>query len=215
MTNHDGGSPGLRRGRARWITAMIAVVALAGCGSGQAATTGSSGASSAGSSSSGSGGGGTGGSGGGGTGQLSGTVAGHTLGSVSAAYLIGQSDDPAHTTVIYMFDTAVACADIGAVGWDKKVTDKTGALEMKLIGKMPAKYPIATGPNPAQGEAVVNFTETSKTATPQEETSTSGHVQLDTLVDAKSATGTLDLVFAQGSLKGSFSANWCPGGHEP
>ena len=142
-------------------------------------------------------------------------MAGHTVGAVSAAYLIGQSDDPAHTTVVYMFDAPVACADIGAAGWDKKVADKTGALEMKLIGKMPAKYPIATGPNPAQGEAVVNFTETSKTSTPQEETSTSGSVHLDTLVDAKLATGTFDLTFSQGSLKGSFSATWCPGGHEP
>jgi hypothetical protein len=150
-----------------------------------------------------------------GSGTISGTAGGKTLDKVASAYLIGQSDDPAHTTTIYVFDTPVACADIGAPGWDTSIAGATGALEMKLIGTVVGKYPVATGATPGQNEASVNFTVSSTTATPAEHGAKGGSVQLDKLDAGKLATGSFDLQFPDGSLKGTFSAEWCPDGTEP
>jgi hypothetical protein len=178
---------GLQRG------AVLVILALSGCGGGGSGTpttlTGS--------------------------GTLQGKAGGKTVDKVAAAYLIGQGDDPAHTTVVYVFDTPVTCADISSPGWDTRVTNATGALEMKLIGTTPAKYPVATGATPAQGDASVNFTVTSTAATPAENGSNAGFVQLDTLDAAKQAKGSFDLQFPDGTLKGTFSAEWCADGTEP
>jgi len=175
----------------------VAAVAILGCGGSGAGT------------------GGSGGAGAGGQGHINGHVGDHASNSVAASYFIGKSDDPAHTVVIYVLDAPVACADLGAAGWDTKVPDATGTLEMKLIGLAPGKYPVAIGPNPGQGEAAVNFTVTSTMATPAENAAQSGTVQLDTLEPGQQATGSFDLVFATGWLNGAFDASWCPGGHEP
>ena len=64
-------------------------------------------------------------------------------------------------------------------------------------------------------DASVNFTVTSKTVTPVETGSNGGFVQLDTLDAGKLATGSFDLQFSDGMLKGTFSAEWCAGGTEP
>jgi hypothetical protein len=60
--------------------------------------------------------------------------------------------------VIYVFDTAVACGDLGAAGWDTKIHDQTGAVELKLLGTAAGTYPVSTTPNGAAGQALVNFT---------------------------------------------------------
>ncbi|MEP7125252.1 MAG: hypothetical protein ABJE95_30255 [Byssovorax sp.] len=198
---------------------MVGTLALLGCGGGGAEGSGGGTSSTASGISASSGGSGSGGSGGAPSvatpGTIQGSAGGKTVDKVAAAYLIGKSDDPAHTTVVYVFDKPIACADIGAPGWDKTVTSATGALEMKLIGVAPGKYAVSTGVTPAQGEASVNFTVTSKTATPIENGSNGGFVQLDTLDAGKLAKGSFDLQFSDGMLKGTFSAEWCPGGTEP
>lgn len=151
----------------------------------------------------------------GGTGTAAGTAEGHAVRSVAAAYFIGQSDDPTHTTVMYTFDSPVACGDLGAPGWDAKIRDQTGALEMKLIGTTPGQYAVSGIPNAPAGQAAVNFTVSSTAATPQEEASKSGTVKLDTLEPGQRAAGSFDLTFSDGSLQGTFEAAWCPNGHEP
>jgi hypothetical protein len=175
--------------------ALAAVALLLGCGGGSGSTSG--------------------GAGGGDPGTISGKAGGKSVDTVAAAYFIGQGDDPAHTTVVYVFDTKVSCADLGAPGWDQKISDATGALEMKLIGTAPGKYAVAPGVTPAQGQASVNFTVSSTASTPVESASNSGAVQLDTLDPEKLAGGSFDLQFADGTLKGTFAATWCPDGHEP
>jgi hypothetical protein len=145
---------------------------------------------------------------------VSGTAGGHATDAVAAAYFIGHSDDPDNTTVIYVFDTAVSCHDIAAPGWDAKIRDKTGALEMKLFGTAAATYPVSASPNGATGQASVNFTVSSTSATPAEGASKSGTVTLESK-DKEHAKGHFDLTFSDGTLKGTFDAVWCDAGHEP
>jgi hypothetical protein len=182
-----------RVGRFRRIMVAGSTTVLAGCGSPSEATPSAPG----------------------GTGTATGTAGGHAMRAVAAAYFIGQSDDPTRTTVVYAFDSPVACGDLGAPGWDAKIRDKTGALEMKLIGTTPAQYPVSGVPNAPAGQAAVNFTVSSTAATPQEEASQSGTVKLDTLEPGQRAAGTFDLIFSDGSLQGTFEAAWCATGHEP
>jgi hypothetical protein len=120
-----------------------------------------------------------------------------------------------NTTVIYLFDAKVACSQIDAPGWDSRIAEGTGALEIKLLGTQVGEYPVATTPNGASGESSVNFTVSSKSATPKEESSTAGSVKLDSLVPSTSAEGSFDLTFPDGALRGTFTAAWCAGGHEP
>lgn len=148
-------------------------------------------------------------------GTISGKAGGKSVDIVASAYFIGASDDPTHTTVVYVFDKAVSCVDLGSAGWDQVITDGTGALEMKLIGVAPGKYAVAAGATPGQGEAAVNFTVSSTSATPKETASNGGSVQLDTLDPENVAKGTFDLQFPDGTLKGTFAAAWCADGHEP
>ena len=177
-----------------WRGPLAAVALLLGCAGGSGSTAGGGGEN---------------------PGTVSGKAGGKSVDTVAAAYFIGQSDDPTHTTVVYVFDTKVSCADLGAAGWDTKIPSATGALEMKLIGAAPGKYAVAKGVTPAQGQASVNFTVSSTTSTPVESASDSGTVQLDTLDPDKLAGGSFDLQFADGTLKGTFAATWCADGHEP
>jgi hypothetical protein len=120
-----------------------------------------------------------------------------------------------NTIVIYAFDTPVSCSDLYAPGWDARIRESTGALEMKLFGKAPAEYAVSTTPSPAAGEAAVNFTVSSTSATPVESSSKGGSVKLDAIDAGKRATGGFDLSFSDGALKGTFDAAWCADGHEP
>jgi len=150
-----------------------------------------------------------------GSGSIQGKVAGKTFQSVGASYVIGESDDPDHTVVVYVFDRPIECSQIGSPGWDTTIADASQALEMKLIGTKPATYPVAAGPNAGQGEASVNYTLSSTAHTPSEISSTAGSVKLDSVKSEGPAAGSFDLTFPDGTLGGSFSAVWCSNGHEP
>ena len=200
------------RGRA----ALAVLALLLGCGGGAGVTsTGGGGGPAATSTGGGAGMASTSTGGSGAPGTISGMAGGKSVDTVVSAYFIGQSDDPAHTTVIYLFDAKVDCAELAAPGWDQKIPNATGALEMKLIGTTPGKYAVAKGVTPAQGQASVNFTLSSTATTPLESSSNGGAVQLDALDPAKLAQGSFELQFADGALKGTFAATWCSVGHEP
>jgi hypothetical protein len=158
----------------------------------------------------------TGGTSGGNSGNtVHGTVGGQPFEMVSNAWLIGAPDDPQQTRVIYVFDKPVACSEISMAGWDTTITNATQAIEIKLIGTKPAKYPVATGAQPATGEASVNYTLSATTGTPAETLSKGGSVTLDAITDGKSASGSFDLTFPSGSVTGTFDAAYCANGHEP
>lgn len=187
-----------RRSLRAALTALVAAPVAAGCDGGA-----------------GSGIGGTGGTGTGGAGQITGTFDGAVFDAVKASYVIGASDDPAHTTTIYVFDHPIACAEIAGPGWDAKIADQTQAIEIKLIGKQTGKYPVAVGPNPASGEASVSYTLSSTSKTPAETVAKNGSVTLAALVDKGAAEGSFDLQFPNGAATGSFDATYCKDGSEP
>jgi len=150
-----------------------------------------------------------------GTGSASGTFEGRAFEQVADSYWIGRPDDAAHTLVLYVFDRAVACAEIAEPGWDETVADQTQSIELKLIGTKPGGYPIPVNGRPATGEADVNYTLTSTRGTPSEVSASAGSVTLEDVAPEESADGRFDLTFAGGHLAGDFHAVYCAAGHEP
>ena len=61
----------------------------------------------------------------------------------------------------------------------------------------------------------MNYTLTSTTGTPSEVSASSGSVTLAHISDGKSADGSFDLSFDQGTVSGTFQAAYCAMGHEP
>jgi hypothetical protein len=149
-----------------------------------------------------------------GTGTLSGAVNGKAFGVVANALWIGQPDSAA-TTVVYLFSKPVVCSDLCSPGWDTRIADGTQVLELKALGVAPATFPVVKTLTPATGEAVVNTTISSTSATPSETSGSGGTLTLTDLQDKQTAAGTFDLLFASDGLHGSFSAAYCPEGHEP
>ena len=149
-----------------------------------------------------------------GSGTATGSLGGVPFGAVATAMWAGTPDDPA-STVIYLFSSPVACAEISTPGWDTRIADKSRVLEMKELGVTPQDYPVVTTVTPAPGEASVNYTVSSTSGTPKETGSSAGKVTLETLTPAMNATGSFTLTFATGTLQGTFDAVYCPGGHEP
>lgn len=140
---------------------------------------------------------------------ITGTVGGSPFTSPMTVLRAGAPDDSS-TTVVYMFDHAVQCSELSAIGWDKRVQDHTQALEIKLLGKTVKTYRIP------QNEAFINYTLTAMTATPVESVATGGTGMLEVAVgDGTKAQGNFDVTFATGHLAGRFDAVFCPGGKEP
>ena len=149
-----------------------------------------------------------------GSGTVSGTLHGMAFGAVSSSLWIGQPDS-AETTVIYLFSQPVACSALCSPGWDARIGDGITVLELKALGVAPATFPVVKTATPATGEAVVNATLSSTSATPSETSGSGGTLSLAQLRAKQMATGTFDLPFASENLSGSFNAAYCPEGHEP
>ena len=145
---------------------------------------------------------------------ISGSADGTPFDTVSMALWFGAPDDPA-TTVIYVFSKPVKCSDFSTPGWDKRITDKTQFLEMKMFGLTPATYTVTTSATPAPGEASVNYTLSSTSGVPVETASSGGTVTLSTITPTTNATGSFALHFGANNLNGTYDATYCPGGHEP
>jgi hypothetical protein len=146
--------------------------------------------------------------------SISGSADGTPFTNVASSYWIGAPDDPA-TTVVFVFSKPTACKDLSPPGWDKRITDGTQFLEMKMFGLTPATYNVTTSLTPAPGEASVNYTLSSQSSTPAESGSSAGTVTLSTVAATKNVTGSFALKFANNSLTGTYNAVFCPGGNEP
>src|SRR5205814_1218600 len=140
---------------------------------------------------------------------------GKPFNKITTALWIGAPDpNNPPTTVVYVFEGAVQCSAISAHGWDARVGTMQD-IELKMGGTAPGTYTVKGG-TPASivaGEAATNHNFLS--ATPVEQFATSGTVTLTVLNAGKNATGSFDLTFPNGSLKGSFDATWCKTGVEP
>ena len=150
-----------------------------------------------------------------GAGDVTGSVGGTSFDTVASSYVIGAPDDPA-TTVVYVFSSPVACSELATPGWDRRISNATSVLEMKLFGLDPATFTVVTTPTPAPGEAAINYTLSSTAGTPVETGSRSGTVTLSTIAPMGPATGAFNLGFVgTDHLMGHFNATFCPGAHEP
>ncbi|HEY8040761.1 MAG TPA: hypothetical protein VIF15_13240 [Polyangiaceae bacterium] len=198
--------------RSGWVGLLVAAIACGGTSS-TGITDGGGGGDSGSSSGGGSGGSSSGSDGGGGT-TISGSGDGTPFTNAATALWLGAPDSAA-TTVVYVFSNPVQCSDLATPGWDKRITDKTQFLEMKMFGTAPATFTVTTSVTPAPGEASVNYTLSSQTATPVETGGTGGTVVLTTVNASTDVTGTFDLQFGTNKLTGTYDATYCPGGHEP
>ena len=72
------------------------------------------------------------------TGSVNGTT---PFGTVATALWIGAADSAA-TTVVYLFNKSVTCAELSPAGWDARITDNTEVLELKMYGTAPASYAV-------------------------------------------------------------------------
>ena len=149
-----------------------------------------------------------------GSGTVSGAVNGMPFGSAANSLWIGKPDS-AETTVVYLFSQPISCSALCSPGWDARIGDGITVLELKALGVAPATFPVVKTPTPALGEAVVNVTISSASATPSETSGSGGTLSLTRLQAKQTATGTFDLLFASENLSGSFNAAYCPEGHEP
>jgi hypothetical protein len=149
-----------------------------------------------------------------GSGTVTGSLAGKPFGTVAAALWAGAPDDGA-TTLVYLFSAPVACSELATPGWDTRIAEATSVLEMKSFGTTPGDYAVVSTLTPAPGEASVNYTLSTKTGTPQEQSSSKGTVTLTKLDANVSTKGSFTLAFGTSTLTGSFDAVYCPGGHEP
>lgn len=146
---------------------------------------------------------------------VTGSVTGTTpFGAVATSLWIGAADSAA-TTVVYLFNKSVTCAELSPAGWDARITDNTEVLELKMYGNAPASYSVTASLTPAPGEASVNHTFSKRAGTPAEQFSTGGTVTLRALNPSTSALGSFALTFPSGSLNGDFNAVFCPTGVEP
>ena len=146
--------------------------------------------------------------------SISGSADGTPFTTAAQALWLG-APDSASTTVVYVFSKPIACSDLASPGWDTRIPDATQFLEMKMFGTAPASFTVVTTLTPAPGEASVNYTLSSQTGTPNEMGASGGTVTLDTVQAQLTATGTVDVHFAQNTLTGNYVATYCPGGHEP
>ncbi len=151
---------------------------------------------------------------GGGSGEVSGSADGSPFTTLATSYVIGAPDSAA-TTVVFVFSKPVRCVDLATPGWDSRIADKTQFLEIKFFGKEPGMFTAVTTVTPAPGEASVNYTLSSTSATPNEIGAKGGTTTLTSVVPEGSAGGAFALMFGSNSLKGTFNAVFCPGGHEP
>jgi hypothetical protein len=149
-----------------------------------------------------------------GSGTADGAIQGDAYTKVASARFIGLPDSRA-TTVVYVFSQPVACQELCGTGWDERIADQTQSLELKMFGTSPGTFAAVRSVTPAPGEASVNYTLSSTTGTPTEVGASGGQVVLDAVNVGESARGSFDLQFGSDSLKGTFDAAYCPGGHEP
>ena len=153
-----------------------------------------------------------------GSATVMGSADGTPFTTAAMAILLG-SPDSATSTVVYVFSKPVMCSDLATPGWDKRITNATQFLELKMEGLAPATFNVVTTPTPAPGEATVNYTLSTTTGVPVETVGSGGTVTLTKLTAMTGASGSFAIKFANdagtNTLTGTYDAVFCPGGHEP
>jgi hypothetical protein len=160
----------------------------------------------------------------GGGNSIAGMVMGKPFNAVATALWGGRPDFPNTNTLIFLFEKPIACAAIGAPGWDVPAAQAGNqVLEIKMGiptagGTTPMTFTVRP-PTPmgmaSPGQAEVTHTFLGPGA--MDLGAASGTITLTSKTANKNATGTFDIVLnaGAGTLKGSFDATWGPTGQEP
>jgi hypothetical protein len=119
---------------------------------------------------------------------------------VAVAWRIGNPSSA--QTVIFLIQTALTCADLSKVGWDRTI-GTSQVLEIQIRGTTARTYRIGV-------DASVNYLRT--TSNPD---ASSGQAVIERIEAGGIASGTFQLAFGADSLEGSFEAEYCPSGVEP
>jgi hypothetical protein len=145
-----------------------------------------------------------------GTGAITGKVDGLTeFGAVKSALWIGQPDDPADT-VVFLFSTAVTCAELEKVGWDGRVELTSQMFELVAKGTTAGSYPAPPG------EINHTFAKTGA-----ERGAQSGTLTLKEGDTGRGLSGGFTATFEDAALgqsyplSATFTAVYCPTGKEP
>jgi hypothetical protein len=184
------------------MLATVALLGLAGCGSDNAAPPGGS-AGSAGSAGAG--------GGAGSANTISGTVAGETWSTAANGLWI---DDATGQQTIFVFEKAMDCAGIQVAGWDKAAG--LGQLLEITLGALDTKtYDLAYDPDAGRVASAAYLSALNPNVNP---TATQGSVTVASFTSNDSISGSFDATFPApqaGTLSGTFTAAYCPGGTEP
>ena len=156
--------------------------------------------------------GGAGGSGG--TATLAGEYGAEPIKPVMSAIWIGipgDANESAGGPFIYLFDGSITCNQLSkADKWGDTIPAGTQVLEI-IAGSTTAGAALPASENAGANVAEVNFIHG---GSPDDTRANAGSVTLTSYVKGASVDGTIDMKFPTGSVKGTFHATWCPGGHE-
>jgi hypothetical protein len=139
---------------------------------------------------------------GGGGNSVSGTVNGTRWTKASSAYWIGKPSAGSPPAILFMFESAMSCSTLTNFNWDKVLTTNQ-FVEIALTEAKPRAFQIHKDASLAYQRGDYN---------PDAE---SGMVIISEVTPSKSIAGSFDVKFGSDSLKGTFSAIFCPDGVEP
>jgi hypothetical protein len=143
---------------------------------------------------------------------VTGAVGDGGFAGVSVAYWLGVTDEPG-TTLVYLFESPVACAELAGGGWDTRIGDGNQLLKLLVRGASPGTYPVVE--SPGQGQAAASLELANATGGGGERGATGGAITLSSLTAGRDVAGTFNLTFGDGALAGTFDGLWCPAGEEP
>jgi hypothetical protein len=134
--------------------------------------------------------------------QVSGSVNGVRFDSLSSAYWIGKPSAGGAPMVLFLFEKPASCEALGQANWDKVLGDAQ-LLEIGTLRAEAGKYPVPTDAYAAYLRGEVN---------PDAE---AGAVTVTALNPNRDAQGTFEAHYGAEVVKGTFDAEYCPGGVEP
>ena len=150
----------------------------------------------------------------GGTAAVTGAYGTEPVKPVLSAYWIGIPDDSGEAgggPFLYLFSAPVSCDQLSkADKWGDTIPAGTQVLEM-IVGTTNTGVAAPAAPNAGANVSEVNYVHG---GSPDDTRAKSGSVTLTTYMKGASIDGMVDVTFDTGTVKGTFHAVWCPGGHE-
>lgn len=120
---------------------------------------------------------------------------------IVSAYWINTSPGE---TIVYLIAGQVSCSQLGTTGWLTSIPAGTQVIELVMPSTTTTgMVSIPSGEANYAFGGMSSFTET---------TATSGTINITNNNPMGAIDGTVSAMYAQGSIMGSFHADYCPGG---